>query len=463
MAMVNNRGKTEVIYPSASRWQPTQPTADLRILMYADDYYHSPSYVDQALQRLGLPYEGHYWADFSGFEYALANGTWDIVLFGDDNWPPPPSTLDALNTYVLNGGRLVFDSWVVSRFPGHSLWNTLGIAAQGDDYNPPAPVYWWDPTHVVFNDPESVPEFTLLYGGRYGTYGQYVEPLAGAEAIAGYTSPGPDPNQAALIIGNDGRTVFKAFIDGQNDADQDSDGTPDGVELWVNLIAGIQNGFPPPIPWLSVQPTSGTARPSQPQQVQVTVDATQLSPGNYAASLVIQHNSGRSQKLVIPISVKVVPYRVAMNAGGPTYIDTAKGEWSADQAWTGSGWGHVGTSTTLTTTTPVSGTTNPQLYATARHGQFEYRFAVPRSGSYQVELRFAEIQGLKADARVFNVKAEGVTRLLRHDIAAEKGKYKADVHVLNVQVNDGQLNIVFEPIPGKKLPLVNAIRVTRQL
>jgi hypothetical protein len=195
----------------------------------------------------------------------------------------------------------------------------------------------------------------------------------------------------------------------------------------------------------------------------VTVDATQLSPGSYAASLVIRHNSGRSQKLVIPLSVKVVPYKAALNAGGPTYTDTTKEEWLADQAWTGSGWGHVGTSTTLTTTTPVTGTTDPQPYATARQGQFEFRFDIPKTGTYQVELRFAEIQGLKADARVFNVKAEGVKRLSRHDIAAEKGKYKADVHVFTVPVNDGQLNLVFEPIPGKKLPLVNAIRVTRQL
>ncbi|MGD8752668.1 MAG: hypothetical protein PVG14_14655 [Anaerolineales bacterium] len=215
------------------------PQATANILIYADDNWHlAPNtYLDQALQSLGLSYTAYYDQDFAGFETALTGGgPWDLVLFGNDQWSPPATTLTALDNYVNGGGKLVFNGWTVGGDPANPLWSTLGFSWVSNDTSPPDPVYWWDPGHQFFNSPESVPEFTSLVDGRYGTYGQHVEPLAGFTAVAGYTTPGPDPNEAALIVGNDGRTIFKGFLDGHNDADLDTDGTPDGVELWINLI-----------------------------------------------------------------------------------------------------------------------------------------------------------------------------------------------------------------------------------
>ncbi len=377
----------------------------------------------------------------------------DLEICRELNW---------LNEYALSGGKLVCNSWQMAGYSDHPLWRTLGVSFRFDSYWPD-PVFWWNPTHPAFNDPEAVPEFTELLPVGYGIYGQHVEPLTGFEAVAGYTTPGPDLDQAALVIGNDGRTVFKAFADGQNFADRDADGTPDGVELWENLIAGIQKGFVPPVPWLTAEPASATQRPNLPQHVQVTVDATQLRPGTYSATLVIRHNSGRSQKLVVPVSVKVLPFKVALKAAGPAYTDNTKEEWAADQAWTGSGWGYSGSSSALSSTTPVGSTVDPKLYATARRGQFGYRFDVPAPGTYRVELRFAELQNVKPGTRVSNVRAEGNVMLPRHDIANEVGNYKADNHAFNINVGDGQLNLRFEPLAGQKLPIVNAIRVTRPL
>jgi hypothetical protein len=50
-------------------------------------------------------------------------------------------------------------------------------------------------------------------------------------------------------------------LDGQNSADLDSDGLLDGVELWINLIDGIQVGFASDIPWLSEDPVEGVIAP----------------------------------------------------------------------------------------------------------------------------------------------------------------------------------------------------------
>jgi hypothetical protein len=193
----------------------------------------------------------------------------------------------------------------------------MGILWRADDFDPPSPVYWWNREHRIFKDPETVPEFTAPIDLRYGIYGQQVQPLAGFEPLAGFTSPGPDPDQAAMVIGNEGRTVFKAFVDGHNDADLDADGTRDGVELWVNLIAGIFTGFPRDVPWLTEIPLAGTVAAHRSQRVEVTVDASLLKPGVYAGSLSFANNSGRTDKLVVPVKLKVLPRNAPVNARAP--------------------------------------------------------------------------------------------------------------------------------------------------
>ena len=293
--------------PSAYRWESAEPS-DMHILIYADDAYHMApnTFLDQALQALGLGYTAYYDSDFGGFEAALAGGTYDLVLFGNDNWAPPASTIDALNAYVMGGGKLIYQSWQVSSQLGHPLLDALGVMWVSDDFDPPDPVYWWDPGHPFFTNPEMVPELTQLEGGRYGVYGQYVEPMDGYEALAGYTTPGPDANQAALILGNEGRTVFKGFMDGQNDADLAEvlvgDGLLDGVGLWINMIVGVGEGVG--VGWLRVEPAAGTVGPGGEMALDVIFDATDLASGLYTAEIVINNNSVDDQ-VVVPVTLAV--------------------------------------------------------------------------------------------------------------------------------------------------------------
>ncbi|MBN1659653.1 MAG: carboxypeptidase regulatory-like domain-containing protein [Anaerolineae bacterium] len=307
--MAANRSGQQLAYPKAYRWQPDAPAAALNILVYADDYIHiAPNtFLDQALQALGLGYTAHYDGDWTGFEADLTGGTWDLVLVGDDNYGPPESVFTALNNHVLGGGKLVFHGWTVASYASHPLWSTLGFTFISNDTDPPDPIYWWDPGHPIFTTPQAVPEFTVLTSGIYGTYGQYVEPLAGLEAIAGYTTPGPDPNQAAMVVANEGRTVFKGFLDGQNSADLDGDSAFDGVELWTNLIDGIQHGFAGDVPWLSEDPISGTVPVAGHQVIDVTFDSTGVTqPGDYQATLSINNDTPYGP-LQVPVTMTVVP------------------------------------------------------------------------------------------------------------------------------------------------------------
>ena len=296
-------GSTELAYPRAYRWQPEQSSAQASILVYADDFVHAApnTFVDQALQYLRLPYIAHYEGDWAGFETNLSTGTWDLVMFADEYWFPPITTLTALDNYMISGGHLVFQGWTVGSYPTHSLWTTLGLSWSEDDLDPPDPVYWWEPENPVFNNPKAVPEFLSLDGGIYGVYGQKVQPLAGFEALAGYTVPGPDSNQAVMIRGNDGRTVFKGFLDGQNSANLDQDAMLDGVELWVNLVENTGE-----IRWLSVDPTCDTIPGQSSMDIAVRFDATQILVGDHSAYLNVVSNDPDGGQVAVPVQLRAV-------------------------------------------------------------------------------------------------------------------------------------------------------------
>jgi hypothetical protein len=143
------------------------------ILVYADDYYHPApnTFVDQALRYWGYGYTAHYDGDFSGFVADLTGGTtWDLVIFAHENYVTDTWVFDALNTYALGGGRLIFQTWQFGGGGGdysppagraesypHPLFATLGFNYVYTNYDPPWNTYWWDPAHPFFTTPMTVP------------------------------------------------------------------------------------------------------------------------------------------------------------------------------------------------------------------------------------------------------------------------------------------------------------------
>jgi len=312
------------------------------------------------------------------------------VLFGNDTYPPPTTTFDALNNYVLGGGKLILNSWTAGYHPAHPLWTTLGFAWIGNDYDPPAPIYWWAPGHPFFNLPMSVPEFASPTAGRYGNYGQYVEPLAGFQALAGYTTPGADPGQAALILGQSESTVFKGFTDGQNDADLDSDGVLDGIELWIDMIAFLQ-GAPPDVPWLSESPTGGTVLPGECADVTVTFDSTGLVPGDYLANLLVDSNDPDAPQVTAPMQLHVLPHGVHLNRAKMNARAAAQPGWSK-VIYLGKVHNELDVLVAGITVegywTYPDGTTHQgtAVGPTNNLGQFKFRVKVPACGLFQFDV-----------------------------------------------------------------------------
>ena len=302
-----NGGGTALAHPRSYTWTAANPSADMSILVYADDAVHAApdTYVDQALQRLGLSYTAHYDADFDGFASDLESGSWDLVIFADEAWGPDFALFDALNAYVVNGGRLIFGTYVVEFDPSHPLFETLGFSFSESVFDEPAPVYWWQPDHPIFTFPEEAPEPSDQAAMGYGIYGQAGDPLAGAEALAGYTTPGPDDGLASLVIANDERTAFKGWVDASNDADLDNDGVPDGVEFWEDAANGIASGFFTDVSWLSESPTDGTLDDGDTADVTLTIGDPNLAPGEHKATVVFRTNAPKPRNVTVDVTLTV--------------------------------------------------------------------------------------------------------------------------------------------------------------
>jgi len=150
-------------------------------------------------------------------------------------------------------------------------------------------------------------------------------------------------------------------------------------------------------------------------------------------------------------------YSQRVNAGGPAYTDGAGKAWAADQAYSPGSWGYVGGST-FAVSDPIARTVDDPLYQSERYGLTEYRFDVP-NGTYEVELRFAEIWFSASGQRVFDVRIEGTTFLTDFDPYAAAGGHDVALNLVlrGIVVVDGQLNIEFAAKEDN--PKVSAIRV----
>ncbi|HEX5498070.1 MAG TPA: malectin, partial [Thermomicrobiales bacterium] len=152
-------------------------------------------------------------------------------------------------------------------------------------------------------------------------------------------------------------------------------------------------------------------------------------------------------------------------------IETGDSGQGGDASWSHDEYYKGGTFQRVVGDLDIAGTDNDQIYMTQRlgvdrgsPGAFIYDIPVPKDGRYLVRLYFAElIWGASPDhpdgagERVFNVAAEGETRLSDYDIFSEVGPLTAAVKQFTVDVDDGSLTLRFWGT--KDQPVVSAIEV----
>ncbi len=138
---------------------------------------------------------------------------------------------------------------------------------------------------------------------------------------------------------------------------------------------------------------------------------------------------------------------IALNAGGGSYTDAAGTSWARD-------YGYTKSSSTLTTSTAVSGTSDPTLFESSHVGSTIIYTLPAANGNYMVKLLFAEISSsvTAPKQRVFNVQVGSANTLTGFDIyAAAGGAYKAITRTTTTSVTSGNIVITFTGTTGQAL------------
>ncbi len=189
------------------------PSGAQNILLLNEGCGGSLEFFPTALTNAGLAFtEVNTAADFST---QMAGGPWDIVIVDEYANTLDPATgkpagrlsddsVAAIEAFIAGGGVVYMNYWDWASHPG-----SLPAAFEAtlfSSYDIPEPIFVWEPGHPLFNVPNAVGDMTPTLD-TCATDGYRLEPTGAALALAGYVGA-PAPNEAAIVLGNDGRTIL---------------------------------------------------------------------------------------------------------------------------------------------------------------------------------------------------------------------------------------------------------------
>ncbi|MBY9009762.1 MAG: hypothetical protein KGD74_07855 [Candidatus Lokiarchaeota archaeon] len=205
------------------------------VLVYVDEpispnYYRTP--VTNALNELGINFYLTFKDEYLNLSLNLYN--WELVVIDNPIYDIVPSVLTEVHNFVKGGGRLIMSSYRVNYYITHPLWAGLGFAYDQDQPDTSS-LYIWDAAHPIFN--------TLIgYGAArfdpvedYGNEGDLLMVYPNATALAGYTASETE-NNTNIVLGNNGNTLYNAYLIDQFSGDLDDSTYADNIELWINEI-----------------------------------------------------------------------------------------------------------------------------------------------------------------------------------------------------------------------------------
>ncbi|HUU69891.1 MAG TPA: dockerin type I repeat-containing protein [Planctomycetota bacterium] len=153
-----------------------------------------------ALAELGLVAEDCATASDFYTALAAANPADTLAIL---NCSSASITPDTLITFIAAGGRVIFSWWDLDTEPGLTASFEAQVAA---DNRSPVPLYDWGGS--PFFDGLTSP---LPFSDTWPDNGDYLTPIGGAFAVAGFVSA-QTSGHAAIVIGNSGRTVLNGFL-----------------------------------------------------------------------------------------------------------------------------------------------------------------------------------------------------------------------------------------------------------
>jgi hypothetical protein len=224
---------------------PTQvqatPTADVEarirsanVLVYENtDEYNIGMWVQDALDGMGIKYTqtGSYSGHF--MEYLNSGKKYDLIIVDAEAKDRISGEFwDVINTRLTRDkAGLITEIWYLdteANGPINKILSGCGIRYR-KDYQLADSIYWWDPTHSIFNEPNTV--LPLLHYNRYWKNQTGDQIMLGgsgdATMLAGLAAKKSDEGVLATCYG--GRVIIQTFSDHDyNEANI--------LPLWQNYI-----------------------------------------------------------------------------------------------------------------------------------------------------------------------------------------------------------------------------------
>lgn len=189
--------------------------ANAASVLYRNDYNVGTDYMAQAIANLGLTTTTTT-GSISG--YTLSN--YDVVVYANQNFGAPAGDEAQLSAYIAAGGKVIFANWLEtaptleSAYTGNSNFTSLTVGA-------------------LFSAGIVNPLSVVNPG--WGTFSK------GLVATGGGVVAGTFGSDAAIIVGNSGRTIHNGFLTD----------TVASAKLYENQLDYVLNGagVPEPAAW----------------------------------------------------------------------------------------------------------------------------------------------------------------------------------------------------------------------
>ncbi len=146
---------------------------------------------------------------------------------------------------------------------------------------------------------------------------------------------------------------------------------------------------------------------------------------------------------------KIEAHTKAINIGGDNFVSIYGDKFESDKKYISGG--------EINKIDKILGAQDEQAFKTYREGDFNLKIPL-KNGKYDIEFLFAEPNETQIDKRIFDVIVENQVRIKNLDILKSRDgrPHSALTRTINnVDINDGVLNIGFNPIKGE--PLLNGI------
>jgi hypothetical protein len=206
-----------------------------RVLLYEDtDELGIGQWIQEALDGLGMDYvqTGGYSGHF--MENLNSGAPIDLIIVGAENHDAITGEFwDVINTRLTRDkAALIVEVWYLdseSTGPISKILGPCGVRYR-TYYDEAESIYWWKPTHEVFNEPNVV--LPLLHYTRY--WDQYAgnklrDAGTGTATLLAGLSASPSSGEAVIASCFDGRVIIQSF--GNHDYRES-----EIVALWQNYI-----------------------------------------------------------------------------------------------------------------------------------------------------------------------------------------------------------------------------------